>query len=76
MNLTRKSIPNSRGIKSKIITKLFDILMNRGLELWNDKGIITTLTEPSTLGTAVGRGLWSKILVNQCAETCKQGWLF
>ena len=36
--------------------------MNRGLELWNDKEITTTLTAPGTVRTAVGRDIWSKIL--------------
>ena len=40
MNLIRKSIPNSGGIKSKSIT---DGCLNRGQELWNDKEITTTL---------------------------------
>ena len=40
MNLIRKSIPNSGGIKNKSIT---DGCLNRGLELWNDKEITTTL---------------------------------
>ena len=71
MNLIRKSIPNSGGIKSKTITKLFDGFMNRGLELWNHKQISTTLTAPGTVRTAEGRDIWKK-----CEESCKQGWLF
>ena len=43
MNLIKKSIPNSGSIKSKTITKLPDRFMDRGLELWNDKEITTTL---------------------------------
>ena len=39
----------------------------------NDKEITTTLTAPGTVGTAVGRDVWSKILgKNQCGETYKQ----
>ena len=55
MNLVRKSIPNSGGIKSKTITKLSDSFMNKGVELWNDKEIITTLTALGTIKTAVGK---------------------
>ena len=40
MNIIRKSIPNSGGIKRKTITKLFDSFMNRRVELWNDKETI------------------------------------
>ena len=69
-----KSIPNSRNIKSKTITKLFGRFMNRRVKLWNDKEIATTLTTPGTIRTAVGRQIWSKIprkpcvkkLVNKC----------
>ena len=50
------------GIKSKTITKLLDRFMDRGLELWNHKEILTTLTVPGTVRTAVGRDIWSKIL--------------
>ena len=49
-------------MKSKTITKLFDGFINRGLELWNDKEITTTLTVPCTVGTAVGKHIWSHIL--------------
>ena len=74
MNLIRKSIPNSGGIKNKTITKLFDRFMNRGLELWNDKEITTTPTVPGTIRNVVERKIWSKILrkmnvknlVNKC----------
>ena len=47
MNLTKKGIPNSGGIKSKAINKLFDRLLSRGLEFWNNKEITTTLSAPS-----------------------------
>ena len=36
--------------------------MDRGLELWNNKVITTTLTVSGTVRTAVGRDIWSKIL--------------
>ena len=36
--------------------------MNRGLEIWNDTDVTTTLTAPGTLRTGVGRDIWSKIL--------------
>ena len=62
MNLISKSIPNSRGIKSETITKLFDRFMKRGLKLWNDKEITTTLTAPGTVRIAVGGDIWSKRL--------------
>ena len=39
--------------------------MNRGLEHWNEKEVISTLTAPGTVRTAVGRNLWSKI----CGKT-------
>ena len=35
-NHIRESIPHSRSIKRKTITKLFDRFMNRGAELWNN----------------------------------------
>ena len=54
MNLIWKIIPNSRSIKSKTITKLFDRFMNRRIALWNDKEIATTLTAIGTVRTAVG----------------------
>ena len=61
-------------IKSKTITKLLDKFIDRGLELWNNKEITTTLTAPGTVRTAVGRDKHSKILektsvkklVNKC----------
>ena len=62
MNLIRKNIPKSGGIKSKTITKLLDRFMDRGLELWNYKEITITLTTPGTVRTAAGRDIWSKIL--------------
>ena len=34
------------GQQKQIITKLLDRFIDRGLELWNHKEIITTLTEP------------------------------
>ena len=68
MNLIWKGILNSGSIKSKIITKLFDRLMNRSVELWNDKEIPTTLTAPSTIRTAVGRKIWSKIPSKTCVK--------
>ena len=37
------------GIKSKTVIKLFDRFMNRRIELWNGKEIITTLTVPGTI---------------------------
>ena len=60
----RKSIPKCGGIKSKTITKLLDIFMDRGsgLEFWNHIKITTTMTTPGTVRTAVGRDIWSKIL--------------
>ena len=51
--------------------------MNSGLELWNDKEIITTLTAPGTTRAALGGDIVSKIhSKNQCEEVEKQGWLF
>ena len=78
MNLTRKSIPKSEGIKSKTITKLLDRFMDRGLKLWNYKKLTTTLTVPVTVRTAIGRDivLDQNTCKNQCEETYKQGWLF
>ena len=69
MNLIRKSIPQGRSIKRKTITKLFYRFMNRRAKLWNEKEITT-----STIKTAVGRKIWSKIpgktcvriLINKC----------
>ena len=61
-NLIRKGLQNSGGIKSKTLTKLFDKIMNKGLELWNDKEISTTVTVPGIIRTAVGRDIWGKIL--------------
>ena len=61
MNITRKSIPNSGGIK-KTITKPFDRFMNRGKEFWNDKEIATTLMAHDTVRIAVGRDIWGKTL--------------
>ena len=42
--------------------------MHRGVELWNDKEITTTLTAPGTVRTAV-RGIWAIYLEKQCEET-------
>ena len=42
-NLIWKSFPNIGSIKSETITKLLDRCMNRRVELWNDKEIVTTL---------------------------------
>ena len=67
MNLC-KSIPNSGSIKSKAITKLFERFMDRTVELWNDKEITTTLTEPGSVRTAVGRKIWSKIPTKTCVK--------
>ena len=66
-NLIRNSIPNSGGIKSKAITKPFDRLMSRGVELWNNLEITTNLTTPGTLST-VRRNIWSKILGKTCVK--------
>ena len=71
MNLIWKSIPSSGHIKSKTITKLFDRFMNRRVELWNEKKIDTTLTEPGTIRTAVGRKIWSKIPRKTCVRKRK-----
>ena len=70
MNLLMKSIPNSASIKSKTITKLFHGFMDQGLKLGNDKEITTTLTAPGTVGTAVARDVWSKILGKTSVEKC------
>ena len=67
-NLPRKSIPNSGSIKSKAITKLFDRFRDWGLKLGNDKVITTTLTAHGTVGTAVVRDVWSKILGKTSVE--------
>ena len=69
------SIPNSGSIKSKTITKLLDRFMKRRVQLWNDKGIATTLAENGAIRTSVGRKIWSKIPENLCEETCKHVWL-
>ena len=63
MHESHQSITNSGGIKNKTITKLLDRLMNRRVELWNDKEITTTLTAPGTIRTVVGRKIWTKIPV-------------
>ena len=42
--------------------------MNRRVQLWNDKDIVTTLTVPGTLGTAVGRKIRSKIPRKTCVK--------
>ena len=61
MNVIRKRIPNGGGIESKTITKLLVRIMNRGIELLNDKEITTTPTAPGTIRIAVGRDIWSKM---------------
>ena len=83
MNHIWKSFPNSGSIKSKTITKLFNRLMNRRVELWHDKEITTTLAAPGTIRIDVGRKIWSKIprkicvkkFVNKCG-CLKHGVLF
>ena len=45
------------AIKSKTITKLLDRFMDRGLEVWNDKEITTTLAAPGTVRSVVGRDI-------------------
>ena len=45
---------------------LFDIFMNKRVELWNDKEITTALTVPGTIRTDVGRKIWSKIPRKTC----------
>ena len=64
------------GIKSKIIIKMFDRFMNRGLELWNDKGITTTLTTPDTVRTAVGRVIWQILGKTSVKELANKGGCF
>ena len=44
MNLTRKSIPNNGGIKSKTFTTSLDRFMNGRVELWKEKEITTIVT--------------------------------
>ena len=60
-NLIWHGIPASGSIKSKTVTKLFDIFMNRKVELRNDKEIATTLAVPGAIKTVVGRKIQSKI---------------
>ena len=60
-------------IKSKTITKVLDKFIDRGLELWNNKEITTTLTAPGTVRTAVGRDKHSKILKSKKTERCSTG---
>ena len=36
-------------------------LMNRRVELWNDKETATTLAAPGAVRTGIGRKIWSKI---------------
>ena len=48
MNHTMKRFLNTGCIQSKTITKLFDVIMNRGLELFNNKEIPVTLTALDT----------------------------
>ena len=47
---------------------LLDRFMNRRVELWNDKEIVTTLAEPGTVTAAVGRKIWSKIPRKTCVK--------
>ena len=46
------------GVESKTITKLLGRFMGRGLKLWQNKEITTTLTAPGTIRTAVGRFIY------------------
>ena len=50
------------------MTKLFNRFIDSGLKLGNDKEITTTLTAPGTVGAAVGRDVWSKILGETSVE--------
>ena len=43
------------GIKSKTVTKLFGRVMNRRVDMWNNKEVNTTPTVPCTIRTAIGR---------------------
>ena len=49
MTFIRKRIKKTGGIKSKPITKLFDIYMHKRVEIWNDKEINNTLTVPGSI---------------------------
>ena len=69
MNLIRKSNQNSGGNKTKTITKLFDRFMNKKEEHWNDKGITTTLTAPSTR-TVIGRKILRRASVKKLINKC------
>ena len=76
MNLIWKSIPHSGGIKSKTITKLFDIFMNKRVELWNDKEIATTLTATWYYKNCCRKkDMEQNTWENLCEETCQQEWL-
>ena len=74
MDVIRKSIPNSGGIKSKSIRKLLERLMSRRIEIWNNTEISTTLTLPDTVSTTARRKISNKIrrktnvkkLINKC----------
>ena len=63
MNLIRKSIPNSGGINSKIVTKLFHRFMNTRVELWNDKGITTNLTAPGSECNFLSTGVFGCTII-------------
>ena len=73
-NLNRKSIPNSGRIKSKGITKLYDRLLSKRVEFWNNKEIFSNLTVPGTVRTTVRIKICSQILgktsVKKLVNTC------
>ena len=62
MGLIRKSIPNSWGIQSKSVTKLFDKVLRRWMKLWYNKEVINTLAASGTIRTTIRRKVWNKIL--------------
>ena len=53
------------SLKSKAVTKLFERLLIRRVELWNNRGIIT---DPVAVRTAVKRKIWSKLLRKTIVE--------
>ena len=59
---------NSGSTEGKTMTELFDRFMDCGLKLGNDKEITTTLAASGTVGAAVGRDVWSKILGKTSVE--------
>ena len=67
-------MPNIGQLKSKAVSKLFDRLMSKMVELWNNKDISSTLVVPVIVRTIIGRKIWNKILgktnvkklVNRC----------